>query len=117
MEPYFIVLEMPESGCHSASDYNWDKNLCNAMARSIDEGNAKVICVRNDTGISEELRNYARHIKKFTTFLILQVNLSPADFRTTTELYKKIKQWLCRTCNTHIVHAEDNYELISVEAA
>jgi RNase P subunit RPR2 len=117
MEPYFIVLEMPESGSHSTEAHNWDKNLCSSMARSIEEGNAKVISVRNDTGISEELRSYACHIKKFTTFLILQVNLSPGDFRTTTELYKKIKQWLCHTCNTHLVHSEDNYELISVEAA
>ena len=117
MEPYFIVLEMPESGIHSTEETNWDKNLCSSMARSIDEGNAKVICIRNDTGISEELRNYARHIKKFTTFLILQVTLTPADFTTTAQLYKRIKQWLCNTCNTHLVHAEDNYELISVEAA
>ncbi|MFP9099238.1 hypothetical protein ACLI09_09305 [Flavobacterium sp. RHBU_24] len=117
MEPYFIVLEMPASGRHSADEERWDKNLCSTMVRSIEEGNAKVISVRNDTGISEELRNYACKIKKFTTFLILQVTLSPADFTTKKDLYERIKQWLRNTCNTHLVYAEDNYELISVEAA
>jgi len=116
MEPYFIVLEMPQSGLHSTEEKRWDANFCGAMARSLEEGNAKVISVRNDTGISEELRSYACQIKKFTTFLILQISLSPADFTTTTELYDRIKQWLCNTCNTHLVHAEDNYELIAVEA-
>lgn len=117
MEPYFIVLELPESGAHSESEPNWDKNICSTMARSIDEGQAKVISVRNDTGISEELRNYARQIKKFTTFLILQVSLSPAEFSIRAEMYRKIKQWLLNTCNTQIVYSEANYELIAVEAA
>lgn len=116
MEPYFIVLEMPGNGRNAADEAQWD-NLCSTVARSIEAGNAKVISVRNDTGISEELRGYAQHVKKFTTFLILQVSLSPREFNTRSELNKKIMKWLCNTCNTHLVHSEENYELISIEAA
>lgn len=113
MEPYFLVLEIHDENAIIEQDAE-SENICANAALAITNGNASIICVRNDTGISEELRTYARKLKKYTTFILLQVNASKGELLNSSSLLKKVYAWLKSACHTEVVHTEETYRLIAV---
>lgn len=73
MENYFVLLEVPVKTGEAGNFWDWTR-------QTLIEGSAKVISSRVDTGICEEFKNYLKQINHFTTFVLLQTVLSPADF-------------------------------------
>ena len=80
MEHYFVVLELPggeelkfEKGRVSPEDF-WEM-----AADAVDKGKANIISKRQDTGVSEELRKYLLHVKKFTTFVLVHIHFHAAE--------------------------------------
>jgi len=113
MEPYFLVLEIHDDNVISKQDGDTE-NICANAARAINCGNASIICVRNDTGISEELRSYARKVHKYTTFILLQIHASKSELLNSSSLFKKVQAWLKSSCHTEVIHTEDTYRLIAI---
>lgn len=113
MEPYFLLLEIHEDYATASHDKEQD-NICAHAARAITCGSASIICVRNDTGVSEELRSYAKRLKKFTTFILLQVHASQSELVNNSRLFRKIHTWLKSACHTEVIHTEETYRLIAV---
>lgn len=113
MEPYFLLLEIHDDYI-AAGQIEGQDNICANAARAITCGSASIICVRNDTGISEELRSYAKRLKTFTTFILLQVHASKSELVNNSRLFRKIHAWLKSACHSEVIHTEETYRLIAI---
>jgi hypothetical protein len=116
MEHYFVVLELPggeelkfKEGKDSPTDF-WK-----TAADAIDKGRAQVICKRQDTGVSEELRKYLKHIKKFTTFVLVHMHFHASEFVNEKLFYKKLSKWLKASSHGIVIDTADNFQLVTVE--
>ncbi|MFP9100624.1 hypothetical protein ACLI09_16360 [Flavobacterium sp. RHBU_24] len=113
---YFLVLELP-GGNEMRFKENGDspKNFWPKAKNAIYSGTAKIICNRNDTGVSEVIRAYADEVKWFTTFLLLQMQLNPADFSESV-LYNKAAAMLATLKSETIIDTTDSFQLVTIEA-
>jgi hypothetical protein len=116
MEHYFVVLELPGgdelkfSEGRKSPDYFWEK-----AAHCVNKGEAQIICKRQDTGVSEELRRRLSHIKKFTTFVLVHIQLCAGDFLNEKDIFKKLSKWLSNSKQELVIDTADNFQLVTID--
>jgi hypothetical protein len=98
MEHYFVVLELPggeelkfKEGKDSPTDF-W-KTAADAI----------------------ELRKYLKHIKKFTTFVLVHMHFHASEFVNEKLFYKKLSKWLKASSHGIVIDTADNFQLVTVE--
>ena len=89
MDSYFVVLELPSSSL-SLLNVSQNKSLWASAKDLLKSGSAVIVSSRRDTGVCEELKNYLSHITDFTTFILLQTALNPADLISKDKLFPKL---------------------------
>ncbi len=116
MEHYFVVLELPggeelKFNESSSSPYAfWEK-----AAAIIDRGEARIICKRQDTGVSEELRRHIAKIKKFTTFVLVHMHFAANDFLNERTIFRKLSKWLSKAKKELVIDTADNFQLVTID--
>lgn len=112
MKPYFLLLELADEP-EDIPDAD-TLQICSNAAQALITGKANIVCMRNDTGVSEELRAHAANLKRFTTYIILQVHATSCDLVHNAVFLRKIYKWLKNSCHSELVHSENNFRLISL---
>ena len=110
-QQYFVVLELP---CGS----NLNTKCCpvdfwNDASKAIRKGKAKMISRRQDTGVSEELRSYVKHVKQFTTFVLVTMPIH-SDYNT-HKIFKRASSYIASPANKIIVDGAENFQLVAVQ--
>jgi len=113
-QQYFVVLELPDGSdfinntTHCPVDY-WIK-----AAQAIEQGKAKMISRRQDTGVCEDLRKYLQHIKTFTTFILVTLPLCIDQSNNT--IFEQASQYIANPVTKIVVDGAENFQLVALEA-
>jgi len=111
-QQYFVVLELP-SGSNLNARY-CPVDFWTDASKAIRQGKAKMISRRQDTGVSEELRNYVQHVKQFTTFVLVTMPL-PSKHNT-LKIFKRASHYVASPANKIIVDGAENFQLVAIDA-
>jgi len=111
---FFIVFELP-GGAELKFEEN-KKSPCNFWKQTADQiknGKAKIISKRNDTGISEELRNHVLNTNKFTTYVLAYLHLPECNERA---IFKKVAHWLTSSKHETVIDTAENFQLVTIDS-
>ena len=116
MEHYFILLELPGGrelkfsvGNKSPTDF-WRNTV-----RSIRKGRAKLICRRQDTGLSEALRKYMLRANHFTTFLFADLKMKRSESCDKKVIMDKTVASITNTEHETVIDTNLDFQLITVD--
>lgn len=114
---YFIVLQLPES-CKSVFENvkNSPANFLAKAAKSIAERKAKLLSMRCDTGISEDLRNHVETTAEFTTYLLLEIPLEHYEVLEEEIVFNKAAALLRKPCAAELIDKDERFQLITCAA-
>lgn len=111
MDQYFILLELPKTN-KAANDTN-NRNFWSAAKSVVENGKAKIISSRADTGICEDFKSYVAQVTGFTTFVIVQALLNPADLINKTMLQSKLASNINIHSNTEIIDSSSQFRILA----
>lgn len=113
METYFVVLQLPGSTELKFIDGKYSpENFWHYAATVIGNGKSDIISVRQDTGVSEELRSHADCSRKFETYILFYLMLSKDEIRDKNTILRKISDLLKVANYEFVIDANDNYQLV-----
>ena len=117
MGNHFIVLQLPGSrglrlteGAKSPAKF-WAKAVT-----LIKNGKAKLICRRCDTGVSEELRGHIRKLERFTTYLLLDMELNQDELQNQKAIFEKAVIQLSDASQELVIDNDEKFQLIAIGA-
>jgi hypothetical protein len=115
MDYYFMVLQLPggEGSTYSDDDIV-QKNFWAYAIRCIENGTANLVCLRQDTGVAETLRQHF-YGKDFTIYLLFHLLLTPAEAADENTLFKKAVDIINTANYEAVVDADDNFQLIVID--
>jgi hypothetical protein len=117
IEHYFLVIEVPGgeelkfSECAASP-----KNFWGEAAKAVKQGNAKLICRRKDTGLSEEFRKHIKTVKTFRTYILVQMDLHKNEFTDKKSIFKKAARHIIKPDSEMVIDQADNFQLVTVDA-
>ncbi|KGO91978.1 hypothetical protein [Flavobacterium subsaxonicum] len=115
---YFIVLELPgESNLKLTEGQAVPRDFWENAAATVSQGSAKIICRRQDTGVSEDLRKHARKIKQFTTYILVSMRFNRKPAKTGKALNKELSACISTAASGMVLENDPAYRLITLEAA
>lgn len=116
MKTYFVVLELPGSeelklGEGHITPYDfWVK-----AKESIATGQSKIVSIRRDTGISEELREHLAGLSGFTTYLIFHAYLTEEQAQNTSLLFKIAHKMIDNAREEVLVDYDEHFQLLAID--
>jgi len=117
MKHYFVVLELPGGEeLKFVNGRNSPHRFWETASQTMAMGNALIISSREDTGVCEEFRKYITTLKKFTTFVLVNLPLCPNGIVCQSEINKKFKDFLINLNNESVIDAAHNFQLVTIEA-
>jgi len=115
---YFIVLELPgESNLKITEGQEVPKSFWENAATTVGNGNAKIICTRQDTGVSEDLRKHVTKVKQFTTYILVSMRLNRKVSKKNRTLNRQLSQCISDTATGLVLENDTNFSLYTIEAA
>jgi hypothetical protein len=113
MENFFVVVELPGGEENKlANGTGASENFRGRATDAIKRGEAKIVSRRNDTGVSEELRSHIEKVKRFKTYVLVNMRLDSQE--NEQAILKKAALRLLRKRRAMVVDAAHNFELVSV---
>ena len=86
METYFVVLQLPGSKELKFVEGRYSpENFWHYASDAIDNGISNIVSVRQDTGVSEEVRSHAHYSGEFETYLLFYLMLSKDEANNTSD--------------------------------
>ena len=117
MKHYFVVLELPGGEELKFTDGKCSpKHFWETAADAIVMGNAPIISSRQDTGVCEDFWKYVATLKKFTTFVLVNLHLCPNDSVCQTEIHKKFAGISINSHCETVIDAAYNFQLVTIDA-
>ena len=111
---YFIVLELPvepefifDEGIESSAHF-WTK-----AKKAINKGTAKMVCCRQDTGVSEDLRRHVSQIEKFTTFVLVAMPIK--SIANKEAIFRKVSRSIVKPATVNIIDRSHNFQLVTMD--
>jgi hypothetical protein len=118
METYFVVIELPGGDELRFLEGKYSpENFWPAAVLAVNNGEAQIICSREDTGVSEDLRKHISTLGKFTTFILAQISLCSKDIYCEKTIYRKTADWITFSDSEMVIDADNNFQLVTLEAA
>lgn len=114
MEVYFVVLELPGSCGLKFIDGNSPEHFWQTVSLAINKGETKIVSVRPDTGVSEELRSHVCG-KDFASYFIFYLMLAKNDVRNHDIILQKAKDLLKIANQETLIDAGDNFQLVTID--
>lgn len=113
METYFVVLQLPGSAELKFVDGKYSpENFWNYAINVISRGKSDIVSVRQDTGVSEELRSHAECSRQFETYVLFYLMLSKDEARDKNAILKKVSDLMKVANYEMVIDANDNYQLV-----
>lgn len=113
---YFIVLQLPECCKSRFEDVKKGPESFLAKAKqSIVGREAKLLSMRCDTGISEELRDYVETTTDFNTYLLLQIPLEEYEVHEAI-VFDKAFAMLHMRSKAELIDNDERFQLITYAA-
>jgi hypothetical protein len=114
MEIYFIVLHLPGSEELKFVEGVSPENFWKTVSGTIANKTAKIVSVRPDTGVSEELRSHISR-KKFETYFLFYMMLTREEAKSDSVILKKANDLLAIGNNEALIDADDNFQLVTLD--
>ncbi len=113
---YFIVLQLPfvVEPRFTAKDSN--KFFWTEFANEVAQGKLKIISRRNDTGVSEEFREYAKKAKTFSSYILLDMKLTDSDVSCENSIFKKAAIRLRKGKHQIMIDSAEKFNLLAFES-
>ena len=116
MEIYFVVLKLPGSEELKFTEGNHSpENFWNKAHHHINEGNSPIVSIRQDTGISEELRQRAERSNGFETYFLFYLTLEREETRDEKLIRKKAADLLKVANYEAVIEANDDFQLVTLD--
>lgn len=113
METYFVVLQLPGSRELKFTEGRYSpENFWHYAANVINNGAPQIVSVRQDTGISEEVRSHALCSNNFETYLLFYLMLSKEESHNKNIILQKISDLMKVANYEMVVDACDDYQLV-----
>ena len=113
METYFVVLQLPGSKELKFTEGKYSpENFWHYAATVVNKGTSDIISVRQDTGVSEELRDHAYRSGQFETYVLFYLMLRKDEVRNKNVILQKVSDLLKVANYELVIDANDNYQLV-----
>lgn len=110
---YFIVLQLPECCKLKFEDVKKGPDVFWAKVKDcISGGGVKVLSMRPDTGVSEELRSHIETTTDFNTYLLLEIPLEEYEVHEAVILGKAAAM-LDKRIEAELIDNDEKFELIT----
>lgn len=114
MEVYFVVLQLP-GGCGlKFIDGNSPEHFWKTVSRAINKGEANIVSIRPDTGVSEELRDYANG-KEFSSYFIFYLMMEKQDIKNHDFILQKANDILKIGNHEALIECNENFQLVTID--
>lgn len=113
MEHYFVLLELPQTIINTKDRVAAGKNFWKYTRQLVNNGCAKIISSRTDTGICEELKTYLSHVNRYTTFVLLQTALEPAHFKNKRLLLPALASTININAITEVIDENAQFRVLT----
>ena len=114
MEVYFVVLELPGNCGLKFIDGNSPEHFWEQASLAIKTGKAKVVSARTDTGVSEELRDYAKD-KEFSSYFIFYMMMEKKDLKNHHFILQKAGDILTIGNQEALIDSDINFQLVTLD--
>ena len=114
MEVYFVVLQLPGSCGLKFIDGNSPENFWKTVSEAINNNQTQIVSIRQDTGVSEELRS---HIcgKCFASYFIFYLMLEKHEINNNELILQKAYDLLKVGNYEALVDADENFQLVTLD--
>lgn len=109
-----MVLELPGSCGLKFIDGNSPEHFWEQVSLAIKAGKAKVISARTDTGVSEELRDYAKD-KEFSSYFIFYMMMEKKDVKNKDFILQKAGDILTIGNQETLIDSDSNFQLVTLD--
>jgi hypothetical protein len=114
MEVYFVVLQLPGSCGLKFIEGHSPEHFWDTVSNAIKRGEAKMVSARTDTGVSEELRDYARG-KAFLSYFIFYMMMEKQDVKNHDLILQKAADILKIGNHEALIDSDDNFQLVTLD--
>jgi hypothetical protein len=114
MEVYFVVLQLPGSCGLKFIDGNSPEHFWKAVSLAVNKGETKIVSIRPDTGVSEELRDHVNG-KEFSSYFIFYMMMAKQDIKNHDFILQKASDILKIGNHEALIDADDNFQLVTLD--
>jgi hypothetical protein len=115
MENYFVVLQLPGSKELNFTEGNSRvTNFWGRAANAVRKGKARIISRRQDTGVSEELRSHSKKVKRFKTYVLVNMRLARHDKKEA--IFAKAAECISLSSTAAVVETTEDFQLLAISA-
>lgn len=114
MEVYFVVLQLPGSCGLKFIDGNSPEHFWNTALNAINNREAKIVSVRPDTGVSEELRSHVCR-SGFSTYFIFYMMTDRYEIKNQDMILQKASDILKVGNFEALVDSDENFQLVTMD--
>ena len=114
MGHYFIVLELDSrSRLRCGEGITAPVNFWGKTFRQIKNKKAKLLCRRDDTGVSEELQEHVKRSKRFRTYVLFSLKLKKKELQNEDAILNKAAALAQTAGNLEVIDNNSKFELIA----
>ena len=117
LKHYFVVFELPGGEELRFTDDNCSPKLFwENVTDAVGLGNTSIIISREDTGVCEEFWKHVATLKKFTTFVLVHLDLYQNEAVNHFVLHKKFAGISSYPQDETVIDAAHNFQLVTIDA-
>lgn len=110
-----MVLQLPGGKeLKFTDDDKVRKNFWNKAAAYIDSARAPVVCVRQDTGVAEDVRNHVDN-DKYSTYLLFHLLLDKIEATDINSIYNKASEIIRMANYEAMIDENSHFQLVVVD--
>lgn len=114
MESYFVVLQLPGSDeLKFTDDKNPSRDFWKKAGHALLSKEAKIVCIRKDTGVSEALRKHVGNCSNFKTYVLFHMELTKEDLEDNEQIFDKAASLLEYANYDMLIDADENFQLLT----
>lgn len=114
MEVYFVVLKLPGGEELKFTDGSSPQYFWQHVSKTIQNGNAKIVSARTDTGVSEELRSHLK-CNCFETYFLFYLMMNKSEIKNHELIFEKANDLLKVGNYEMVIDASDNFQVVTLD--
>lgn len=115
MKTYFVVLQLPGSDELKFSEgHTCPRDFWKKAKKDLADKKCEIVSIRQDTGISEELRAHLAGLNGFTTYLIFNARLSREQAGDKSYLLS-LADKMIENAHQELVDSNEHFQLVALD--
>jgi hypothetical protein len=114
MEVYFVVLQLPGSCGLKFIEGHSPEHFWKTVSGAVKRREAKVVSIRPDTGVSEELRDHVAD-KEFSSYFIFYMMMAKQDVKNNDLILQKAADIIKIGNHEALIDSDDNFQLVTLD--